>query len=294
MNEDHKFLSEHFLNLLTTEISRVASEKYEIYKPYHHTLNENQNPKLYENHCVCFRPFEDYYHHMYHEAKNNPYSDTYDYIPEQKFNYYLLIRANFYKTFKKLKLDANCDYICYNHTWKCDNLNDIFPDITKFIQGTYSKKRMNYNGTNYIRLKLRAFSNTFIPQVCLTFWDEVCPHESKKKLYDNERNRDDILLMIKPVKKKYSKLIVLDGHSTRSFKDEITINDKLTLKYNEISSLYTVAHINSERIEHILEQNSEKELYESCSDDNDLTACIYDEETNRDYEVELIEFYKNL
>ena len=289
MYEDHKFLSNHFLNLLIKEIERVSNEKFVIYKPICHTLNEKQNPKLYENHCVCFRPFEDYYHYMYHELKNNQYSETYDYFPDQKFNYYLLIRANFYKTFKKLKLDANCNYICYNHTWKCDNLNDIFPDIAKFIQGTYSKKKFNYNGTNYIRLKLRAFSNTFIPQVCLTFWDE-----SKKKLYDNERNKNDILLMIKPVKKKYSKLIILDNHSLRNFKDEIIINDKLTLKYNQISSLYTVAHINSERIEHILDQILEKELHESCSDDNDLTACIYDEETNKDFEVELIEFYKNL
>lgn len=142
---DHKFLSENSLNLLKTEIERVVSEKYKIYKPFHHILNEKQNPKLYEDHYVCFRPFEDFFHYMHHEVKNNPYSDSMDYTPEQKFNYYLLIRENFYKTFKNLKLDIENYYMCYNHTWKCDNLNDIFPDITKFIQGTYSKKRFNYN-----------------------------------------------------------------------------------------------------------------------------------------------------
>lgn len=289
---NHKFLSENSLNLLKTEIKRVASEKYEIYKPFHHTLNENQNPHLYEDHYVCFRPFEDFFHYMHHEIQNNPYSDPMDYFPEQKFNYYLLIGDSFYKTFKKLKLNIENYYMCYNHTWKCDNVNDIFPDITKFIQGTYSKKRFNYNGVNYIRLKLRAFSNTFIPSICLRFWDE-----SIKKLYDNDHKycRDsinNILLMIKPVKKKYSKLVVLSGHSLKSFKDEITINDKLTLKYNEINSKYHVAHVNSERIEHILDQNSEKELYESCSDDNELDATIYNEELDNDYEVELIEFYK--
>jgi len=273
---NHKFLSKYYQDLLIKEISQVLKEQFVIYNQPSLT-NPEFHSKTDNNHYMCFRFFENYFLCLLHNNEDD------EYIPEQKFNYYLLIKDSFYKEFKKMKFNVSCNYICYNHKWHYDQIYTLFPDVTKFIKGSYSKKRMNYNGTNYISLKLRAFTNTFIPELCLVY-----PFAVYKNFIKPYVDYTSLQIMAKPVKKKYSKVIVLEDYpGEHKYNEEIKLNDKLALKYND-----SYQRISQERIEHILEQNSDKDYCESDTDDDDFNAYVYNENNNYEFEVSFIEYFK--
>ena len=274
----HPLLTEYFEDLLTKDIQKHAKEKFSIFYP------DFDNKKCDdEYHFRCFTMFGLFFEYLSNDIKENPYEENIQYVPEQKFNYYILIKESFYKEFKKINLDIECDSLCYNKQWDRDMNYDIFPDVTKFIEGSYSKKRVRHNDVNYISLKLRAFNNTFIPKICLT-WKCINPSYKSNMCYS------DILIMIKPVKKKYSKIITLRCftiHGERKYRDTIELTPFLTLKYNN-----SYQNISPERIENILEKYKEKEYYEECFDDDDFNALVFNEETKQSFDVNLIEFYK--
>lgn len=157
-------LMEYYKNLLIEKLKWASNQKFIIYNQG--CLNrKGREEKTYHYQWECFHFFEEW--NLYYNECNKKQLLDQCYFPEQKFNYYLLIRENFYKTFKKLNLNVQNHFMCFNdEEISFDTYFTLFPDVTKFIQGTYNKKRMCYNGINYIRLKLRAFKNTFIPNFC--------------------------------------------------------------------------------------------------------------------------------
>lgn len=274
-------LSQYFQKVLSEKIDRYSNEKFFFYnQKFHNNHRPHNKNDCYDDHYICFEFFEEFFHYLDNDIRENPYNEEIEYIPNKTFNYYLLIKESFYKTFKKMDLYLEAKYV-YDNRWNNDFVYKIFQDTAKFIKGTYSKKKIHHNGVNYISLKLRALRNTFIPEICLTFDD---------KNLKCDKGDTNILIMAKPVKKKYLNMVTLGCNIETSFKDEIKITSKLTLKYNHSKSKYYSEENRSiERIESILEDYDEKKYYDKYY--NNIDAILYNEKTGNSIDIELIEVY---
>lgn len=284
------FLTEYYEDLLTKKIEKYSKEKFFFYinsktsfgseyKSFRSNKTCNNDPY----HYMCFNFFDEFFLYLENDIIENPYEENISYDTKHKFNYYLLIKENFYKTFKKMNMNVLCDSAYYNNYWNRSYEFKIFPDITKFIEGKYSKKTVYHNGIKYIRLKLKALCNMFIPKACITydFIDKTLPREIV--------NPDNILFMAKPVKEKRSNIITLLYRSTNiKYKKEFRLSDTLILKYNDP----TYQNIKQNRIENILEKYKEQKYYEECSDDDEIYGEVFNEETGHSFYIECIE-YKN-
>lgn len=284
---------EYYKILLIEKLKWASNQKFIIYNQG--CLNrKGREEKTYHYQWECFHFFEEW--NLYYNECNKKNMTDKCYIPEQKFNYYLLIRENFYKTFKNLNLHVQNHFICINDEENSfDTYFTLFPDVTKFIQGTYNKKRICYNGINYIRLKLRAFKNTFIPNFCLSF--DRAPFIGKKIIEKNEHcitsqikflsgckdENNNVKLMAIPVKKKYTNIINLSEPKQRNMINELKLSRKLILKFP-----YSV-----DIIENILDEYKDKKYYDPKIYHEDWFSCeLLNEETDNIIYFNFIYIYK--
>lgn len=144
---------------------------------------------------LYFHMYKDYEHHYIEETDYNYNNLTY--IPEKRFDYFILIDK---KIYKKLK-----DFIKIKILWV--NEGDIeyneysLNDICKFTK-LHKKKKIIHEK---IQIKLRAFNNTFIPLLRIKIL--------KEKLYEFVKDQTQLFdvfsILQKPVTKTYQNHIEL-------------------------------------------------------------------------------------
>lgn len=286
---------EIYKNLLIEKLKWASNQKIIIYNhavPARITCNgKKQKPSEgWHDQLMCFNFFKEF--NLYQKSLSTvDHDEDYEYIPEQKFNYYLLIKESFYKSFKKLNLTIATHFICYNDCVTRHNYFKIFPDVSKFTKDYYNKKRMNFNGINYIRLKLRAFKNTFIPNFCLEF--DTTEHDLSKRRIEyvmaqinflscitSEDN--NVKLMAIPIKKIYSKRVILNFYRNYNAKitNELRLTDKLILKGSRLDI-----------VEDIINENKKyydpKIYYEDY-----IKILLYNEETEKSIILDFIYFFR--
>lgn len=244
---------------MTTDYKKILIEKVEKYsKEKFFIYNSEQFDYDTTNFYLKLSFFEEFYD-VWDDENFDP-----DYRPDQKFNYYLLIKENFYRTFKKMNpwIFVNDSYV--NDYWYSNYEDKIFPNMSKFIKKSYNKKRMNYNGINYIRLKLRVLKNSFIPKIGICFKTNQDRIEFKKQCNSFHEiyttNSENVKIMATPVKKQYTNLIVFEGFTySLEYKHEIKISNNLTLKYDN-STKYNTYKNSDEIIEKIIDEYADKDI----------------------------------
>lgn len=191
-----------YINTLDYLLQLSFDEKYIIYKG-----------DYYKQDCVLHLYFSDV-------CKDN----NKIYKTKFTFNYYLLIERKYYKTFKKMNpyiRGISLDYKDPSHY----NFNNGMNILAKFTKPHYKKEIITLDGKTYIKIKLRALNNSFVPHLNINF-----------EIYNNIWAHVKIIAI--PVRKRYTNLVKLQHQwsiSNDDFKKfmSIDINSDNILLYND-------------------------------------------------------------
>lgn len=242
--------------------------------------------------------------------KNRHYfvkESTYDrYDSPYLFNYYILIRSSNYKLFKKI--NPICTG-CYNDTG--NSFHGTLQSLSKFLNPHYKKDIFYFNNIKYIRIKLRALSNKFIPIIDIfknnnsvdikddeIFFDENNgQHYIKRKeehLLQEQiigsfiNDPHNIRIMAVPVKKKYTNLIYYQ--SILSYWDDNTkdllefdINENLTIYILKDSRYINYIKKSIDLLENNIKIKREFTNLKRCGE----SCYIYDKQKDIAYEISL-------
>lgn len=132
------------------------------------------------------------------------------YKTEFTFNYYLLIEKKHYKMFKKINPIINGYTLDYKNSTPYYFGNPII-NLAKFMKPHYKKEIVSFNEITFIKIKLRALNNSFVPTIDIRF-------DVKNEIYDY------IKFIAVPVKKRYTNLIKLVGSCYPTNDDTTPIN----------------------------------------------------------------------
>lgn len=163
------------------DLKKNIEEQIEYYRLNNKFIVYTKNKVVNDNRFDCYRFtfFEEWDNYTLPITKTKE-----SFEPKHKLNYYLLIERKHYKNFK------NSEPIIFFN---------IFPDIIKFIKDS-KKKVFKFNNKQYIKLKLRKFSNTFRSK----FDVNIRNNKPNFKPYDFLNH---IEIISTPVKSPYSNLI---------------------------------------------------------------------------------------
>lgn len=236
---------DNYKNTLNHLLQLSFDEKYIIYKGDYYKKNNDL--------------------HLYFSDVCNDNTKTYK--TYFTFNYYLLIERKHYKTFKKMNpyiRGISLDYKNPTHY----NFNNGMCILAKFIKPHYKKEIINFDGKTYIKIKLRALNNSFIPQLNINF----------------EINNDiwaRVKIIAVPVRKRYTNLIKLQQQWPMSNDD---LKKFVCVDINEIMSLFYKDGYNEKEnsIDHV--KNNEKLFFKHYINGN---AFLFNNETNIVYSLTL-------
>lgn len=255
------------MEYLNNKIQEYSKRKYFLYN-----CGCKNNPDKYHCQCACFNFFEEYDLYVKNYINNIDIMHIKKlYTPEQRFNYYLLIKENFYKFFKKMECNIKIGTMIHNAMFYRNRLFCLFPDVTKFDKNNYNKKYITIDSIRYVKLKLRAFSNTFITDFCITAGPDEKTPEIRKYFRDTQLEflctgniiNDKLKIMAIPVKKKYTNLFRLnDCISLNGLPDSIKFDDNFTLYYDH-------NWVPTGIIEKIIDLYKEKKYFDNLGSIND-------------------------
>lgn len=176
--------NERYQRILDQQLSECIDKKYIIY---------NSEIKECFTYCDDGSCYPSDIHLKFYFSDLTKENDGEEYHTKFTFKYYILIKENIYKKFKKLDSHLNILFSEYYDTYRC---TDTISKSAKFLKPYYNKETINKNGIKYIKIKLRSLNNTFAPTGHL-----IIDQKYKNLCDENIFNNDIIKLIAIPVKK---------------------------------------------------------------------------------------------